>query len=122
MSFPHTLFAVSDALVVKALETMGKRLVKTDRSRFKMLGRRPNYVAHTIWQVDDREVAKALRGAWDVVPVLMERHSEGCDFTPEQLILVLNTYVHDLVITGTPHSIEDLEYRFTAKLGVDHDD
>lgn len=122
MTFPHTLFAVSDTLVFKALETMGKRLVKTDRSRFKMLGRQPVHVAHTLWQVDDREVAKALRGAWDILPDLMDRHPEGCEFTSDQLILVLNTYVHDLVITGTPHSLADLEYRFISKLGVEHGD
>lgn len=111
-----TLLAVSDVLTVKALETVGKRLVRSDRSRFKVLGNRPFYLAHTIWLPDDHEVAKALKGAWSVAELLVERHID--DYCENEVTRVLNEYVHDLCITGTPHSIEELDLRLSTRLEV----
>jgi hypothetical protein len=31
---------------------------------------------------------------------------------------MLDEYVHDLVITGTPHSLGELHYRFENRLGL----
>lgn len=111
------LVAVCDVLVLKALETMGKRLVRSDRSRFRTLGTRPWHVAHTMWQPSDTEVTKALRGAWDVVPAMLDNYG-CCDVTVVQIVEMLDSYVHDLVITGTLHSLPELVYRFRTRLGL----
>lgn len=111
------LLAVCDVLVLKALETMGKRIVRAERSRFRTMGSRPFYLAHTLWQPDDGEVDKALKNAWDVVPAMLDTH-EFCQVTPLQVTAMLDSYVHDLVITGTPHSLPELQYRFTDRLGI----
>lgn len=119
MTCRSALLAVSDVLVVKALESMGKRLVRMDRARFRVLGDKPFHLAHTIWQADDETVAKAIKGAWDVVPALIENHGGDCEIDPERVALMLNGYVHDLVITGTPHCLPELAYRFRAKLNFE---
>lgn len=111
------LLAVCDVLVLKALETMGKRIVRAERSRFRTLGTRPFYLAHTLWQPDEGDADKALRSAWDVVPAMLDTHG-CCNATPVQVTAMLDSYVHDLVITGTPHTLDELEYRFTARLGI----
>jgi len=110
----ETLLAVCDVLTIKALESVGKRLVRTDRSRFKVMQGRPYYLAHTIWTPDDSEVAKSLKGAWDVAKTLIERHSEA--YSATAVTVMLNEYVHDLCITGTPHSVDELAYRFQSRL------
>lgn len=111
------LLAVCDVLVLKALETMGKWIVRADRSRFRTLGTRPYYMAHTLWQPIEMTVNKALRGAWDVVPALMDGHG-CCGVTSVQVTGMLDGYVHDLAITGTEHSLPELAYRFTDRLGL----
>lgn len=111
--------AVCDVLVMKALESMGKRLVRMNRSRFQIIGDQPFHVAHTIWQADDETVAKAIKGAWDVVPVLIENHGGDCDVAPDDVAEMLDDYVHDLVITGTPHCLSELAYRFKSRLAFD---
>jgi len=110
----ETLLAVCDVLTIKALESVGKRLVRTDRSRFKIMDGRPYHLAHTIWTPDDSEVAKSLKGAWDVAKILIERHSEA--YSATAVTVMLNEYVHDLCITGTPHSVDELAYRFHSRL------
>lgn len=119
MSCRLVVIAVCDVLVVKALESMGKRLVRMDRARFKVIGDKPFHVAHTLWQADDETVVKAIKGAWDVVPVLIENHSGDCDVDPAAVAAVLNDYVHDLVITGTPHCLPELVYRFKTRMDFD---
>lgn len=111
-----TLLAVCNVLVVKALETMGKRIARAERSRFRTLGSRPFYEAHMLWQPDEGTVDKALKGAWDVVPALMAVHAG--DVSPRQVTSMLDGYVHDLVITGTSHTITELEYRMEDRLGI----
>lgn len=111
------LLAVCDVLVLKALETMGKWIVRIERSRHRALGTRPFYLAHTLWPPSDDIVTKALRGAWDVVPALMNGHG-CCDVTSVQVTRMLDSYVHDLVITGTAHRLPELAYRFTDSLGL----
>ncbi|AWN07722.1 hypothetical protein HOT31_gp051 [Microbacterium phage Hendrix] len=114
------LLAVCDVLVLKALEKMGNYIVRAERSRFRSLGTRPAYVAHTLWPVPDETVDKALRGAWEVVPALLDIHG-CCDVTSIQVTKMLDEYVHDLVITGTAHSLlgpGGLMYRFKSQLGL----
>lgn len=111
------LLAVCDVLVVRALEAVGKRLVRAERSRFRTLGSRPWHEAHTIWQPPEDSVVKTLASAWDVVPVLIESHG-CCGVTPRQVTTMLDEYVRDLIITGTPHSLDELRYRFSDRLSI----
>lgn len=114
------LLAVCNVLVLKALEKMGNYIVRAERSRFRALGTRPAYLAHTLWQVPDETVDKALKGAWEVVPALLDVHG-CCGVTSIQVTKMLDEYVHDLVITGMPHSLlgeGGLTYRFQSRLGL----
>lgn len=108
------LLAVCDVLVFKALESMGKWIVRTDRARFKVLAGRSFTIAHTIWQPDDAVVSKALKGAWDVVPAMLAAHGEPQPERIAALTRALDSYVHDLAITGTRHRLEELRYRLDA--------
>lgn len=112
-----TLLAVCDVLALKALEQLGKYLVRAERSRFNVLGDRPFAEAHTIWRAPDALVDKALRNTWDVVPLLVVSHGpqaiEPCD-----VVNVLDEYVHDLAVAGYSHSIGQLAYRFTTRLSL----
>jgi len=115
-----TLVAVADVLVVKALERVGAFLLRGNRQRYLQARDTPLHAVHTIWAAPDDLTAKALRGAWDVVPALVDSH--GCCEVPSiDVIHMLDDYVHDLVITGTPHVLEGpegLEYRFECRLGL----
>lgn len=108
-----TLVAVCDVLVHKALEAAGKFIVRAQRSRFNQLGSRPFYEAHTLWQADDQIVSKALKNAWDVVPALIDVHG-CCGVSAATITATLDQYVHDLVVTGTSHDLDELMYRFQS--------
>ncbi len=112
-----TLLAVCDVLVLKALEKLGNYLVRAERSRFRELGTKSPTLGHTLWRPTDALVAKALKGAWDVVPALLDVHG-CCDITAVQVSAMLDDYVHDLAITGTPHRLPELQYRFESRLGL----
>jgi len=112
------LLAVCDVLVVKALEAMGRWLLRVGgRSRFAeaAAARTPLHQVHTRWQDTDDIVDKALRGAWDVIPAMLNTHG-CCNITALQVTACLDAYVHDLVITGTPHTLAELHYRFETQL------
>lgn len=114
------LVAVCDVLVVKALERVGAFLIRGSRSRYDAAKGIPLHLVHTHWKAPDVLTERALRGAWDVVPALLDSHG-CCDVPSAQVIEVLDSYVHDLVITGTEHSVtgpDGLEYRFEACLGL----
>jgi hypothetical protein len=110
-----SLLAVCDVLVVKALEQVGKYIVRADRARFRALGTRPWHVAHTMFPASDAMVVKAVKGAWAVVPAMLDAHG-CCGITSRQVTDMLDAYVHDLVITGTAHTLNELEYRFSSRL------
>lgn len=112
-----TLLAVCDVLVLKALEKVGNYIVRAERSRYNVLGSKPSYVAHTVWQPTDQMVEKALKGAWDVVPALLDIHG-CCDITSLQVTRFLDEYVHALAITGTAHTTLELMHQFEDKLGL----
>ena len=115
------LLAVCDVLVTKALESLGRYVVRVERSRWKVLGDRPRHVAHTVWPPTDEMVTKALRGAWDVVPALLDVHAP-CGWpgavSAEQVGQELDSYVHDLAVTGQAHTIETLAERLIVHLGL----
>ena len=86
------LVAVVDVLVVKALEAVGKRIVRADRARFNALKGRPFHEAHCLWPTDIITVSKATKGAWDVVPALLDNH--GCPGVESgRVVTLLDAYV-----------------------------
>lgn len=116
-SQPPALLAVCDVLVVRALEAVGKRIVRVERSRFNRLGTKPWHVAHTVWTPDPEMVNKGLKGSWDVIPAMLDVHG-CCGVTSLQVTRMIDAYVRDLLVTGTLHDINELRYRFERFLGV----
>lgn len=110
------LLAVCDVLVVKALETLGKRIVREDRARFHLIHGYPIHLAHVVWTPDEAMVSRVLRGAWDVVPAMLDTYAT--EIEPEAVQKMLDDYVRDLAVTGTEHNLLDLAYRFDEKLGI----
>jgi hypothetical protein len=52
-----------------------------------------------------------------VVPAMLDAHG-CCGITSRQVTTMLDGYVHDLVITGTEHTMPNLQYRFESRLGL----
>lgn len=101
------LVAVVDVLVVKALEAVGKRIVRQDRARFNQLKGRPFHEAHVLWPTDIITVGKATKGAWDVVPALLDNH--GCPGVDSgRVVTLLDSYVSQLATHGAPHTLDRL--------------
>jgi len=111
------LLGVCDILCIKALEKLGNYIVRAERSRYGVIGAKPRYLAHTLWNTDDATVDKALHGAWDVVPRIIDVYGFH-DVTPGQITRVLDSYVHDLAVTNTAHDLYDedngLAYRLRS--------
>lgn len=119
MSERSALLGVCDVLVRKALEVVGKRLVRVTRSRFNQLGDRPWAVAHTLWAAGPQMIDKALSGAWDIVPALLDSHrADALGVSPEQVTAVLDEYVRTLVARREPHRLSSLRAYLTARLGL----
>jgi hypothetical protein len=102
---------------VRALEAVGKRIVRVERSRYSRLGTKPWHFAHTIWKPDVGMVDKGLSGSWDVIPAMLDNHG-CCGVTSRQVQQMIDSYVRDLLITGTMHDLSELRYRFEAFLGI----
>jgi hypothetical protein len=135
------LVAACDVLVLRALEVVGKRIVRSpdvgkdgspggmyggravrrDEGRFRrtrmLTEERAWHEAHLLWRPDRRTLDKALETAWDAVPLLFAEYG-CCGATPQQVTMILDRYVRDLVTTQTGHSVDELRYRFAAYLGV----
>lgn len=114
---PDGIVAACDVLVVRALEVVGKRIVRADRSRHRGMGSRAWHEAHTLWAADPKAVDKGLADAWTTIPAVVGEHG-CCGLTPDQLAVVLDRYARDLLATGTPHTTAELRYRLGAYLGV----
>jgi hypothetical protein len=114
------ILAVCDVLVVKALEKLGNYVVRADRARFRQLADSglPLHQAHTLWPTNDALVDKALRGAWDVVPYVLDTYDPKSVIRHHQVVEVLDTYVHDLSITGSQHERPELAYRLRQYLDI----
>jgi hypothetical protein len=133
------LVTVCDVLCHKALERVGAFLVRGRRARFLSSRDLPPSLLHTRWSLDDTVCAdddadcltcraqriddlltRALHGAWDIVPALVESHG-CCGIDPDDVIAMLDEYVRDLAITGTPHTLDGpggLTYRVRTWLGI----
>lgn len=109
----RSLIAACDVLVLRALELIGKRVVRVERSRYARLGDRPFYEAHTIWQPDATQLDKALESAWDLVPHVVRVHGKP-DVSLTEIRLVLDRYVRELVRSTRGHDVTELAYRLRA--------
>lgn len=114
---PPALLAVCDVLVVRALETVGKHIVRSERSRFSQMQGRPWHTAHLMWRPEESRVTKALHGAWDVVPAMLDNHG-CCGVTTLEVTKMLDEYVRELLYTGQPHQLTILRGRFEERLGL----
>lgn len=117
----HTaaLLAVSDVLVLKALEAVGKWIVRAERPRARQLTALglPKHAAHTVWSCEQAMVDKALRGAWDVVPAMLDSHEWAVPAS--KITALLDAYVSELVRKQCPHDLAELRMRLTDLVGVD---
>lgn len=111
------LLAVCDVLVVRALESVGKRIIRSERSRYARKGTRPWHDAHTLWRPTPDMVDKGLAGSWDVIPAMLDNHG-CCGVTSRQVKEMVDAYVRDLLVTGKAHNMNDLRYRFETFLGI----
>lgn len=115
---PSALLAVADVLVIKTLEQVGRRIVNGGpRSRRGQWNGRPFHLAHTLWPADATMTSRALAGAWDVVPAMLDVHG-CCGVTSHDVVTMLDDYVADLLVTGTEHNLTDLRYRFESRLAL----
>lgn len=76
---------------------------------------KPWHLAHTLWRPDDAMTSKALAGAWDVVPAMLDNHG-CCGVTIKEVTVMLDEYVRDLLQSGTPHKLTTLRDRFETRL------
>ena len=107
------LLGAADVLVVRALELVGKRIVRVERSRYGALRGRPFHEAHTLWQPDTEMLNKALAGAWDQVGQVVRDHAHA-EVDAGQVALALDRYVRDLVRARRDHTVADLAYVMRA--------
>jgi hypothetical protein len=107
------LIAASDVLVLRALELVGKRVVRQDRSRYKRLGNLPWFEAHCLWRVDPTTLDKALADAWSMVPIVV-RSWPCSELDSAQLRAILDRYVRELVGSQRGHEIAELAYCLEA--------
>lgn len=117
VSIGDPLVAVCDVLVLRALELIGKRVVRFERSRYQRMNGRAWHEAHLLWSPDSKAIDQGLAEAWDSVAWLLTEHG-CCGATPDQVTLVLDRYVRDLCAAMQGHSTTELRYRLSAYVGV----
>ena len=116
----NPLVAATDVLVLRALELVGKRLARHDRSLFRRLDGAPwhrAYLVVSVHDLDPHALDLAMATAWDAVPLVLSEHG-CCGADSAGVTATLDRYVRDLVITRTRHSVDELRYRLSAYLGV----
>lgn len=106
----RSLIAACDVLVLRALELIGKRIVRVDRSRYQRLGSRAFHEAYLEWQPDASQLDKALESAWDLVPHVVAEHARP-DVSATEIRLLLDRYVRDVVRSRRGHDLKELAYR-----------
>lgn len=111
------LVAACDVLILRALERVGNDLLSTERSRRGALNGRPRHEAHLRWQPEPGRVDKALAGAWEHVPYVVDQYG-CCGVEAVEVTATLDRYVRDLIVTMQGHDVVELQYRMTAYLGV----
>lgn len=113
------LLDVCDVLVTTALDSLGRKIVRQPRSRFKEFDGRPWHVAHTMWRPDSKDVDLTLGKAWDVLPALLApRRADALGITSEQVTTCLDEYVRLLLERSLEHESKSLRYWLAARLGL----
>lgn len=113
------LLDVCDVLVLKALDALGRKIVRQPRSRFKEFDGRPWHVAHTQWRPDPKDVDRTLDSAWEVLPALLaSRRADALGITAEQVSGALDEYVRLLLERGLEHEATSLRYWLSARVGI----
>lgn len=107
------LVAACDVLVLRALELIGKRIVRVDRSRFRQMGGLAFHEVHVRWQPDGEMLDRALASAWDFVPQIVAAHARP-EIGAREVALVLDRYVRDLIRSHRVHEVDDLRYRLSV--------
>jgi hypothetical protein len=108
----RTLAAACDMAVLRALELVGKRVARVQRSRYGAMQKsgREWHEVHTIWLPEPQMVDAALSGAWAIVPRLTKEHG-CCAIVEPEVYQLLDSYVRELVFAQRPHTFEALESR-----------
>jgi hypothetical protein len=104
-----SFMAACEALVLRALETAGKRLIGRDRYKHQDL--RP-WEYHTVRPQPRSKVARLLEGAWHTVPAVADHL--GVD--AQNLTDVLSGYVGGLLVTGALHEPDRLREHVAARV------
>jgi len=101
----QVLVAACDMLVLRALELIGKRIVRDERSRYQTLqsSGRAWFEAYTIWTPEPAQVDAALATAWANCDRIVAFYGYW-DYTETSLRTALDGYVRDLVQFGQPHN------------------
>lgn len=97
------LAVACESIVVRALEVLGKRIVRQRRSRWVQLGATPWYEVHTLWSPKETDVNATLEHAWDLVPDLCIRWGHD---DPVGLAQRLDAYTRQLVWDGEMPTLE----------------
>lgn len=87
-----------EMLVLRALEVLGKRLVREagHKHRWQDRGDAPWYALHTVWETSARDIDGALRGAWEMVDEVQMRWGSRDRYDP-LLASKLDRYTRRLV-------------------------
>lgn len=113
------LLDVCDVLVLKALDSLGRKIIRQPRSRFKEFDGRPWHVAHTQWRPDVKDVDRTLDSAWDVLPALLTpSRADALGVSAEVLTKCLDEYVRLLLERSLEHELRSLRYWLVAKVGL----
>lgn len=113
------LLDVCDVLVLKALDSLGRKIVRQPRSRFKEFDGRPWHLAHTLWYADPKDVDRTLDTAWDVLPALLAtRRAEALGVSPESVSKCLDEYIRLLLESRLEHEHASLRYWLASKIGL----
>ena len=110
------LFEVANVLVLQALTSLGRRIVRAERGRFTMASDAPRYLMHTVWVPDANLVTGALGGAWEIVPAVLA--AEVLDLPASSVVAALDDYTRGLALSGRAHDRADLAAVFADVLGL----
>src|SRR5690606_34676844 len=92
---PNPLLAMCDLAVTRALEYVGKRNFRGDRSRYKELASLPPWQLHTVQKVPEEKVDQLLTGAWDAFKTVAPAYA--------RYVPAMNTYVRTILTHGVAH-------------------
>lgn len=113
-----TLLAVSNVLVLKALDKLGNYLIRRgERSLYSRFGSIPRSEVYLHVRPTTVQVDRALQGAWDVIPAQLADF--GCSgVTARQVQAMLTDYIHHLADAGLRHDVDLLRRCFVDQLGL----